>query len=271
MAIYLKKFETTSQYNAYTASTEFITPNVSICTTEGDVHYNPYVPPYDGFCKLILNNGETVELESSGELTSAMTSAYSATVVSAEIGTQCTSIGKSTFEFCSGLTSIDIPDSVTSIGDNAFYRCSGLTSVIIPDRVTSIGHGAFTDCYSLTSIDIPDSVTIFGNSAFSSCSGLTSCTIGNSVTSIGVSAFYNCSSLTSVVIPDSVTSINTTSFYGCTSLTSVTVKATTPPTLGSYVFDNTNNCKIYVPSDKVNAYKTASRWSTYADRIQAIP
>lgn len=51
---------------------------------------------------------------------------------------------------------------------------------------------------------------------------------------------------------------------------------TTPPTIfinsgGNYqTFDNTNNCPIYVPSESINAYKTADGWSKYADRIQAI-
>jgi len=47
MAIYLKKFENHTQYEAYIASEDKVLPNVSICTTEGDVHYNPYVPPHD--------------------------------------------------------------------------------------------------------------------------------------------------------------------------------------------------------------------------------
>ena len=62
------------------------------------------------------------------------------------------------------------------------------------------------------------------------------------------------------------------SFEGCTALTSVTIHATTPPTLkGDYIFRNSNNAPIYVPASSVNAYKTASGWSAYADRIQAIP
>ena len=48
MAIYLKKFSTHQEYETFTATTAFIKPNVSICTTEGDVHYNPYVDPYAG-------------------------------------------------------------------------------------------------------------------------------------------------------------------------------------------------------------------------------
>ena len=46
MAIYLKKFETMSQYNAYTADTEnFILPNVSLTVDNNTVHYNPSTPP----------------------------------------------------------------------------------------------------------------------------------------------------------------------------------------------------------------------------------
>lgn len=46
MAIYLKKFETISQYNAYTADTEnFILPNVSLTVDNNTVHYNPSTPP----------------------------------------------------------------------------------------------------------------------------------------------------------------------------------------------------------------------------------
>jgi len=48
MAIYLKQFSTHSEYEQYINGSDAILPNVSICTTEGDVHYNPYVDPYAG-------------------------------------------------------------------------------------------------------------------------------------------------------------------------------------------------------------------------------
>lgn len=141
-----------------------------------------------------------------------------------------------------------IGDCVTSIGQAAFIGCSGLTSITIPDSVTTIDYDVFNNCSSLTSVTIPNSVTIINANAFSNCSRLTSVTIGSGVTTIGSTAFSN-----------------------CTSLTSVTINATTPPTLRTNVFSNTNNCPIYVPSASVSAYKSATNWSSYASRIQAIP
>ena len=208
--------------------------------------------------------------------------------------TDPTSIGEWAFMSCSGLTSIEIPDSVTSIGHSAFNKCRSLTSIDIPSGVTSIGNYAFGNCQNLTSIVIPDGVTAIGNSAFNSCSGITSIDIPSGVTSIGDSAFFHCSGLTSIDIPDSVTSIGIFAFTNCKSLTSCTIgsgitfidgnafddcrsltsvicNATTPPTLGNYALDNTNKCPIYVPSGSVSAYQSASSWSTYTRRIQAIP
>lgn len=69
--------------------------------------------------------------------------------------------------------SVDIPDHITSIGKSAFRRCNGLTSITIPNSVTSISEWAFSDCSSLTSVTIPDSVTSIGYWAFSGCSSLT--------------------------------------------------------------------------------------------------
>ena len=60
-----------------------------------------------------------------------------------------------------------IPNSVTSIKRSAFAGCSGLTSVTIPNSVTSIGSSAFSGCSGLTSVTIPNSVTSIGGYAFS--------------------------------------------------------------------------------------------------------
>ena len=189
-------------------------------------------------------------------------------------------------------TSITIGDSVTTIGDYAFWGCSS-QCITIPDSVTTIGTDAFQSCTGklivncnipdtsfkfadFTSVTIGNNVTTIGDSAFYACSSLTSVTIPDSVTTIGGHAFYNCSSLTSVTIGDSVTTIGGSAFYNCGSLTSVYCKAVTPPTGGNDMFSYYNDytstikpidCTIYVPTESVEAYMSASGWSEYADAI----
>ena len=172
------------------------------------------------------------------------------------------------FSGCTGLTSVTIPNSVTDMS-SAFEGCTSLTSVTIPNSVTNMAN-AFSGCTGLTSVTIPNSVTDI-RSAFENCTGLTSVTISEGVTSIGDRAFYYCSSLTSISIPEGVTSIGGYAFYGCTGLTSITVLAIDVPSCGLVVFPYSDNCPIYVPPARVDAYKTAENWSDYANRIQAIP
>ena len=157
---------------------------------------------------------------------------------------------------------------ITTIGKAAFENCYSLTSVTIPDSVTTIGERAFNGCRNLTSVTIPDSVTTIGYMAFAVCSSLTSVTIGDSVTTIGGAAFGGCNSLTSITIPDSVTTIGDNAFSGCSSLTSVYCKAITPPA-GDYsmFYANASGRKIYVPTESVEAYKSAEGWSSYVDAI----
>lgn len=214
-------------------------------------------------------------------------------ITGVDISNSVSTIGDNVFYGCSRLTSIDIPDSVTSIGDYAFNYCTGLTSCTIGSGITSIGRYAFTNCTSLTSISMAGGGTncTINERAFNGCSGLTSVTIGDGVTIIDDDAFFDCH-LTSVYIPNSVVSIGIRAFYGgvgrCTigsgitsignsafysnnSAPNVTILATTPPTLGYNVFNSTRTFTIYVPSESVEAYKSASNWSTYASKIQAIP
>ena len=179
-----------------------------------------------------------------------------------------TSIGDFAFEYCSSLMSITIPNGVTSIGKGAFNGCSSLESVTIPDSVTSIGGNAFYECSSLVSINIPDSVTSIERAAFYGCTSLENVTIPESVTSIGTRAFENCSSLMSITIPNGVTSIGDGAFNGCSSLAIVYCKPTTPPVGGSSMFKgNASGRKIFVPTESVEAYKTASYWSSFKSDI----
>lgn len=190
-------------------------------------------------------------------------------LTSVQLGDSLISIGDYAFSGCSkAFTSLELKNGV-SVGDYAFARCGTLTSATIDTN--SIGSGVFEDCTVLNSINIGSSVTSISNFAFAGCYVLTSIDIPDSVVTIGNNAFAACSGLTSIDIPSGVTTIGKYAFYNCRSLTSVTVNALTPPNIGTSVFSNTNDCPIYVPAASVDAYKAASGWSGYADRIQPIP
>ena len=84
--------------------------------------------------------------------------------------------------------------------------------------------------------------------------------------------FRDCPYLTIVTIGTGITSIGDGAFRDDSYLEVLTIKATTPPTLSTVnSLSGTNpNLVIYVPAGSVNAYKTATNWSSYASRIQAI-
>lgn len=281
MGDYLKLFSTDAERLTYEDGETYIEPYVSYVEGDNSVHYNK--PPF--FCKLTLSDDSVVEIEGSGELTSAMTQPYIATCVSAEIGGLCTSIGNRVF-YKMGvgngvLTSVTIPNTVTSIGDSAFDFCYNLTSITIPSSVTSIGDYVFYNCRNLANITVDSNNTTYDsrnncnaiietatNTLLFGCNGTI---IPNTVTKIHEYAFYCYYGLTSVTIPNSVTTIGGRAFYECNNLTSVTVEATTPPTLGDYAFESTSLYNIYVPSISVDTYKATSGWYDYASYIQAIP
>lgn len=181
-----------------------------------------------------------------------------------------TKIGIKAFDRLSGCNSITIPPSVTTFSSYAFSGASGLNSVTIDYASNAtLGYDQFKDL-PITSLTIGSNPTKIPSGMFENCTKLTSLDIPSNISSIGSSAFASCTGLTSLVIPSNISSIDNNAFSKCSGLTSVTVESTTPPKLGSYVFNYTS-CPIYVPSGSVDAYKAANGWSNYASRIQAIP
>lgn len=167
----------------------------------------------------------------------------SVTEISAEDLKGIKTIGSSAFYWCLNLKSITLPDTITYISGSAFYR-AGIKNITLPESITDIGGYAFYGA-RLSSIVIPNKITQLLNYTFQNCTELIKVIIGNSVTSIGDFVFYQCSKLSSVkMLP------------------------TTPPTLSSSAFSNTAaDLQIIVPKGTLDAYKAATNWSAYADKM----
>lgn len=167
------------------------------------------------------------------------------------INSGITSISANTFSGCSAITSANTIGccGIDEIGDYAFKGCSAMTDTNVTYAAKNIGNGAFDHCVNLKEA-LFDYVETIGNSAFSTCKG---------------TSFHR------IVLPNTIKSIGYNAFRYCSNLRIVNCYATTPPTLGVAAFKNCHSeLKIYVPNASVDAYKTASDWSSYADIIYPL-
>ena len=196
-----------------------------------------------------------------------------------------TSIGKSAFNGCDGITSVAIPNSVSSIGDYAFEDCSKLRTVInlsnltfskgstnygyiarYASKVINAPNGFIDSDYiwfenesgmtlagylgNATELTLPieyngKSATNIGDYAFYNCDGITSIEIPNCVKNIGDYAFYDCDGLTNATIGNSVTSIGNYAFFGCGGITSITIPNNVTK-IGNYAFSYCSALKTVV-------------------------
>lgn len=110
--------------------------------------------------------------------------------------------------------------------------------------------------------------------AFYDNSALKKVVLSNDVTTIETNAFAECDELENIEFGKNIQRIDTWAFLNCKALKTISIEATTPPTLGTHVFDiyfpeqYKYEChieKIFVPESAYEAYKTA--WSAYADKI----
>lgn len=144
-----------------------------------------------------------------------------------------------------------------------FYSLESVTGL----TVWTAGEDHFRDCFSLRECEIPSGATAIGSRAFYQCYSLTDISIPSGVTTIGQSAFAY-TALSELTIPSSVTSINNSAFGYMPYLNTIRLLRTTPPLLGTQCFFSLPaTCVIYVPSDSLSAYQTATNWSALAAKM----
>ena len=118
------------------------------------------------------------------------------------------------------------------------------------DCVQIIGDYALRNCSKLLKVDFPSVISI-GTSGLVDCTKLKSARF-QSVTNIMSYAFRSCSALTTLILGN----------LSCCSLADTNALNSTPIASGTGY--------IYVPRALVDSYKTASKWSTYANQFRAL-
>lgn len=165
---------------------------------------------------------------------------------------------------------VTIGDCVTELGAYTFNSFANLTGVTLPSGLTTIGERCFDSTHGITSITLPNSVVTINDSAFRHMHGLKELNIPSGVTTIPNMCFNDCTALSSFTIPSNITAISGSAFSYCTALKEVHFQGTTPPVLGTNVFNNSNIEKIYIPScDSYDAYAANAKFSAYTDLIYA--
>lgn len=175
----------------------------------------------------------------------------------AELPSGVTYIYTYAFYNCPNLVLNELPDGVISIGSYAFNRCSGLISISCEGRIVTLGANAFlgssTTKMQLKSVSFPNMAlasnlsTVFGSTSSGyACEQLEFADIG-STAGIATNAFANCYKLQTLVLRKSSV---------CT-LANVTAFLNTP--MRGY---NSLTGTVYVPSDLISSYQTATNWST---------
>lgn len=192
----LHKFQTVAEYQAYSASTDYITPCVAVVEENNVIYYdygnNMPQPNYTDYKvssrSLVSDGGDTYGRDEKLCLN--------------YIPSGVTSL-KNAFSYWSSLEEVTckIPDGVTSMS-YTFNSCSSLVNAPkIPSGVTDM-NSTFGDCSSLvTAPEIPSGVTDMA-STFDGCTSLKEVTFLHTTPPTYSYTLYGCSKLESIYVPD---------------------------------------------------------------------
>lgn len=175
------------------------------------------------------------------------------------------------FNSCTSLTSVGDVSNMIWLGKGIFYNCANLElDISVMQKLIRIDDAAFHGAKLITgTLNVPK-LEYLGDNSFQYTIIQAIENLGT-ITSVPQLCFAYCAELIEVILPATLTSIRRESFVKCTSLYYVKMLAETPPSLDSTAFNNTNSTFVfYVPNESVEAYKTATNWSAYADRIKPI-
>lgn len=286
MSKFLNVFNTLSEYQAFSASTEYVQPNVALVKETNVLYYDygnnkPQADMSDfkvATKSLVSDGGNTYGLDEMlyvNYYPSGITHPIFDGIKRIDISNMPNTVIslENTFSGNTKLIEVtgEIPSAVTNM-TSTFRECSSLVTApsVIPESVTNMAY-TFCNCSSLVNAPsvIPSGVTNM-TSTFKDCNSLVTVPeIPNSVVNMQY-AFQGCRSLVTVPdIPSGVTIMDWT-FSSCSSLKELTLLPTTPPQFYYTVSGCVSLETIYVPDDSLDSYKTATGWSAVADMIKPL-
>ena len=216
-----------------------------------------------------------------------------------------TKLGDTCFSTCKNLEIVTLPNSLIAMGTRVFEICNKLKTLTIGENLRHFGmldESTATDayavlmyCYNLTTVNWNaincKDFTSGSNSPFSYASMFPDGSVtlspikyfnfGNKVQHIPARLCHSQTQLTELILPKTLKSVGDRAFTNCTGLKTIICKATTPPTVGldflRYYESTTSTTSkplplttIKVPSESVNAYKTANGWKDFTNIITSI-
>lgn len=204
----------------------------------------------------------------------------------------------SDFDSCSSLQSVKFPNNINKLPSYLFRDCTSLASVNL-ENITVLENGVFEKASALyLDVSLLSNYTSIGERCFNACTNVFGdlylpkltgvlglgafygtninkvLDLGN-ITSLkynsGLGCFMRCKELTYAKIPQTVTEIQQWAFYEASKLATLICMPTTPPTIGTAILGGTSpDLLIYVPDESIGAYKIATGWIDYADKIRPI-
>ena len=227
--------------------------------------------------------GGCIFVSSLGESSWSSREMYCSILRKVELGQGWVSSSGRQFKGCRNMTDVyvSVPPAYTSLGNEIFSACQSLKHIDgvqgWNDGITTLNTGVFATCAFDVVPQFDNVVTIpqnFMSTPNNGVSTLGIVDVWEGVTTISQGAFAYQSNIAKATIPSTVTSIGAQVFNNCIGLKELHLKPTIPPTLS-----NTNaipnggvvNLTIYVPYSAdhsiLDAYQTASNWSTFASKI----
>lgn len=187
-----------------------------------------------------------------------------------------TKIGIYAFADCTDLTATELPKEIVSIADYGFIRCSKLALTKLPEKLETIGSWAFKGCKKLALTELPESLTTIAFECFADCINLTITKLPQKITLINSYIFSGCTGITELTCEGAVKTIDRNGLYNCSNLVKFAMPNITaiPALKDINAFQKTPIAEgtgyIYVPDNLVESFKTAEKWSTYANQIKSI-